>query len=515
MTKRGRMSVTLALVMCLACSMTGCGKKNVAEELQELGDGSSVETLGETGDSSNKAGNNSDKAEKGGDEVMAETGALAKKLGVPEEPLDYTVKMDGGTRQYNVDAEVLVAADQVGVYEEQLLNLTEDKVMAYARNLFDGGNYEQIKPYAACTKDELTLLKSDAEKTASERSYTYVEDEWYDQEKLNELDFYLEHYIEPVEKYEEGKYYNCQYYKAAKMDSDLAGYLLYYSRIMILEGTIGGTPYQLVAYQADPAYGDCVNSYLRLYREGETWSQCSWQPSTGHFTNGDNWSQENICELTEEEAMNTAKDYMDMMGFDNMEVVQKEYLFWQRTPAGSQEDDAYSPETVLDGYSFHMARTYDKVSGMYIPTGWEWLSGDGSSYAEQESYVVNVDSRGIVSVETGTLYENTKTVSEDTELMSFTEIDKKAQTVFEEEIGKLMNDDEEGEEKCQDANRPLIRITNVKLAYANLQYEGKFKLMPVWIYTSLMNNLEYPEIIINAVDGTRVKTNDNIYKCVQ
>lgn len=497
MTKKGRISVALAMVLCLACSMTGCGKKNVSEDLQQLNN-NQEDTESNAGTQSESEGQESDSKEE-------------------TEKLNYTVKMDGGKNEYHVSAEIAVnEAGKAAHYEEQLLNLTEDKVTAYARNLFDGGNYQQVKPYAACDKEELNILKADLEKEKSEAASVYVEDEWYYQEKQQDVDFYLQHYIEPSKQYEEGKYYECQYYEAAKSGGELAGYLLYYSRIMILEGTIGGTPYQLVAYQADPEYGDYVNSYLKLYRVGETWSQHSWQPSTGHQAQSDSWGQENVCELTEEEAVNSAKNYMGMLGFEGMEVVETEYLMWQRTPVETSTPDSYEPQMVLDGYVFHMARSYEGISGLYVPVDWLWLSADGSSYAHQEEYVVNVDSKGVVSVESGPLYENTKAISESAELLPFEEIDKNAKAFFEEEIGRLGNEGENNPEGtvCQQPDRGNIYISSVKLAYASLQYEGKFQLVPVWVYYSTMNELDYPEAIINALNGELVKRNDNVFTCI-
>lgn len=530
MKKKGRSCIAWVLAMCLVCSMTGCSKKNVTDELKELNNEGQAES-GEKGES--------------GEAASALSAALAKKLDIPSDALKYEVRLDGRKTEYKVDAEVEIpATEKVGVYEEQLLDLTEDKVISYAKNLFDGGNYEQKKPYAACTKEELEALKRDAQKAMTEAQNTYVEDKWHWEEKIDELDFYLKHYIEPKENYGAGKYYNCQYYEAAKTDDDLAGYLLYYSRIMILEGAIGGTPYQLVAYQADPEYGDCVNSYLKLYRENETWSQCSWQASTSHFSMSENSMkenpvQENICEFTAEEAANSAKNCMSMMGFENMEIVHTEWLYWQRTPVESQSDDGYIAQIVPDGYSFYMARSCNGISGVYMPMGMEWLSADGSSYAEQEVYVVNVGSEGIVNVECGPLYENTTAISEDAEMLSFDAVNEKAKEAFEEEIGKLAapeeetegdagegaeGDVEEGtkggaegdvEEGCVPVERGVVNIKWVKLAYMNLQYDGKFRLTPVWVFASYTNEMQYPEVIISALDGTRVKENDNVYKCIQ
>lgn len=523
-----RSCIALTLAVCLACSMTGCGKKNVTDELKDLNN-DGQEEVGEKQESE--------------DGVSALSSALAKKLDISADALKYEVRLDGRKTAYNVDAEVVIpAADKVGVYEEQLLDLTEDKVISYAKNLFDGGNYEQKKPYAACTKEELDALKLDVQKEMTEAENTYVEDKWHWEEKINELDFYLKYYIEPKETYTEGKYYNCQYYEAAKTDDNLAGRLLYYSRIMILEGAIGGTPYQLVAYQADPEYGECVNSYLKLYRENETWSQCNWQPTTPHYSMSEEPGQENICEFTEEEAENSAKNCMSMMGFENMEIVHTEWLYWQRSPIESQDDDMYNPQIVADGYSFYMTRSYNGVSGMYIPIGMEWLSADGNSYAEQEFYVVNVSSEGVISVECGPLYENTTVISEDAEMLSFDEVNAKAKEAFEKEIGKLAgseekteadakegaegdveegteSDTEEGaegdvEEGCAPVERGVVYVKWVRLACLNLQYDGKFRLTPVWVFASYMNGMQYPEIIINALDGTRVKENDNVYRCI-
>lgn len=501
--------VALALVVCMACMAAGCGKKGVAGELQEL--------------------NN--------EEETVEN--------IPTDALKYEVRVDGRSTQYKVDAEVVLPkADKVGVYEEQLMNLTEDKVVGYAKTLFDGGSYEQKKPYAACSREELEALKQEVQNAEAGAVYTYVEDKWRWEEKISELDFYLNHYIEPKESYEEGKYYNCQYYEAAKTDDDLAGYLLYYSRIMILEGAIGGTPYQLVAYQADPEYGDCTNSYLKLYRENEIWSQCSWQATTCHYSMSANPGQENVCEISEEEAANSAMNYMGMMGFEDMELVHTEWLYWQRSPIESQSDDMYDAQIVPDGYSFYIARACNGVSGTYMPIGMEWLSGDGSSYAEQDIYKVDVSSEGVISVECGPLYENTGVISEDAEMLSFDDINKKAMEAFEAELGKLAAPEEKKEDAgdegtddagnagdegasedagdaeegdgggCMPVERGVVYIKWVKLNYINLQYNGKFRLTPVWIYASYTNDMQFPEIMINALDGTRVKENDNEYKCI-
>lgn len=505
MKKSGRRYIAVAIAMCLACLATGCGKKSVAEDLQDLGVDSSAEAGGEQGEAGSVSLN----------------GALAKKLGVPEEPLNYEIKTDGSRTQYKVDAEVILSSEEkVGVYEYQMSDLTEDKVMGYARDLFDGGNYEQKKPYAAYTKDELETLKNDVEKEAAEADYTYIEDAWQKDGQIEDLDFYLNKYIEPKEKYEEGKYYNCQYYEAARTDGDLAGYLLYYSRIMILEGTIGGTPYQLVAYQTDPEYGDCVESHMRLYRQDETWSQCSWMATRPHFSSaaGSYSNSDNICEISEEEARNSALNCMGLLGFDNMEIVYTEDLYWQRTPKAEQADaEYYDPKMETDGYVFYLAKAYNGTSGMYMPYGMEWLSTDGSSYAKQEEYVVTVDSKGVLNVECGPVYENTGTVSEDAQLLAFDEIDEKAKEIFEQEIGRLLEaeeDAEEGEGGCV-VDRGVINIKWVRLAYMSLQYEGKFRLTPVWVYASNTNDMEYPEVMINALDKSRVQENTDEYKCIQ
>lgn len=479
MTRRGSIGTALIAAMCMACVLTGCGRQDIAEELKEL------EADSSTG---GKGGN-----------ASGVTSELAKKLGVPTGKLEYTVRMDGVQGEYEVNAEIILPdSDEVNVYEEQLLVLTEDEVKACAENLFDGGIYEQIKPYAAYTEEELKLAISDIEKVMQQEGYTYVEDEWRDEDKWDELDFYLRNYIEPTKKYEEGKFYDNQYYEAAKTDEALQGYPLYYSRIMILEGTIGGMSYQLAACEADSVNGTGVESYLWLSRSEEI---------KGHFYGSTAGGLDNICKLTEEVAGNSAKNYMPAMGFDDMEITKTNNLCWQRTPIKEKDNEQYVADVVADGYSFVMARAYDGLAGMNKGFGCGYLSADGNSYAEQDYYEVCVDSEGVVRVKAGPLYENTKTVSEHMELAAFDKIDKTAREAFWEEIGKAdgPQDDEESV-----AVRGVIQISRVRLAYANLQYNGRFQLTPVWIYSSEIDNDEYPEVIINAIDGSRIYKNDYV-----
>lgn len=492
----------MAMIMIMAaitCAATGCGRKNIAGELDQL-------------DTDNQLG-----------EEVNELDTLAEKLGVPKDGLDYTV--DLGQFRYTVKADVEVSApEKVAVYQEEITQLTEEKVTALAKELFDAGNYEAIKPYAACSLSELEQSRQDIETQAALAQFQYAEEEWIYQDKLADVDFYINHYIEPKTTFEEGKYYDCQYAEAAKTDETLSGFMLYFDRIMILEGKIDGDIYQLVAFQQDAEYGDKTDSFLMLYRADENWRQ-SDSMTNGYYYGEDQAfmrETENKCTYSEEEAGRLAKDVMSRLGFDEMEIVRTEILCFQRTPIENDNAEEYGPELVSDGYVFYLQRTYQGLSGMYIPVGWEWLTTDGVSYAEQECYTVSVSSEGVISLSTGVLYENTEQLTDDVELLSFDQIDKLAQDAIKAKMGIQENTDSENEEDSvteQSAYSGSVAISAVALKYLNLQYDGKFTLMPVWVYCSKgdgtgYSSKLYPQVMINAVDGSIIKENEDVIKCI-
>lgn len=205
---------------------------------------------------------------------------------------------------------------------------------------------------------------------------------------------------------------------------------------------------------------------------------------------------ENLSNL--EVSQKAAEDMLKKLGYENMEVIHTGQLVFV--------DDNKS---WMDGYEFSFARSigtmqigFCEESTVLLPDS----SDNGHEFGVQQEYIhVYVSDNNVYRVKIDNLVEIGDMLSEGEQnsLLSFDKIDSIAREFMENNVllVSYMNVD------FPDSHN----IDSVSLKYLLLPFEeGKYALMPVWIYY-----LEQPDkfidykidiICINAVDGSIIES---------
>lgn len=512
--KRKSSYLAMLLLLSLVLLLCGCEKQNdsMKEDLASL--------------------NASDGS---GDAAEEKSNQLKEQLHIPEE-LQIDALSDNGKKGYQVNCKVDVPINtSPSVYQQKQVSFSKEEIIKKAEKLFDSGKFSYVKPLDCYTLDELN-----EELTQIQNKWENEHEKWedYDWQRRGDLAYCIELFKESrVKEFKEGEFIE---------GSEMA----FYDKIMIMEGEIGGEVYHLLAFTSEG------HNYLRLCKRSHGYSLTDGENYFGYqfklhdfeheLSEGSTGTSsvsvsgggdedihifrslvdekaptqavkrqhgENICSYSEEEAGKLALQYAALLGDTDMAIIKTNWYFDHASVsyvfASDDETSDETDETKPNGYAFYLQRQYGNLSCNESNFWWREATdtdkeraakADPSGIvAEQENYRVEVTNEGVVSIDTiEPWYEVTRTLSDSTSLMDFTDVQELAQGYFEE----LAKDKEADESE----ERDITRIGEVALRYATVLYDGEYTLIPCWFFNESGGNWGGTEtvMVINAIDGSKV-----------
>lgn len=449
---------------------------------------------------------------------------LYNQLGIPEEVVTVPVT-EQGNHAYSVNARVSISDEAVpGIFREEKVLVDIDYINHMADILFDGGEYQQVKPLICYTFDELMTMKAQLLKALEDRdSETFYADKIRYTEVLSLLKGGRD--SAAVSTYQEGSFTKVQ------MD-DEDSVLCMYDEIYLLEGKVSGTVYQLAAYkereqvnvrivQMTEGYpelfpeGNIENGLSRLSSDSEEGASGSESIVAGESRQNympDSKSTRQSYEKTleegslvysKEEAGELACSFMKQFVTEDMEVSYTAFRTGAHADCYALRDLGEKPfhstqgNPSIDGYTFVLQRRIKGLSCTNIETVRTLADNGETSVTEQEYYEVEVSNRGVVNVRfMNPIYQITETMKEAPELMKFSEIQTIMEDVLEEESRFLAEDPYYEDD--------VYLINQISLSYVTVQYDGNYTLLPVWQFLETVDGagIGEPYLIISAVDGS-------------
>ena len=383
--------------------------------------------------------------------------------------LSYTVS-SGGTGEVKVEAEVCSEGyGQVPAYKLKKRDKNDEWIRSYAEKLFDNGEYINVKPYDFCSLEELEAEKQFWEERLmaldeNSNGYSRVDTE------IGYLLYSMEHFSESnYVKYPEGQlvfesdFYSDEdgttsHYEEARLRGEVDG------DVWLLEYHYNVYDYSGQTEMNVPVlYGNCV--------EKMDYISGSYGMESGIY--------KNKCDR--EQAESEAVKLLDRLGFSNMECVKMTEL---------QPNYSSGNANYLDGYCIIYGPSLNGVK-MFSCVG-EGANADGETVAVQPYVSVIVNSEGVCSFCIMEDYVLEGPFSENSQMLSFSQVDDIAHTEFE----KMMEE------------YPLMQydITKVNFEYLCVTYDGlSYAMIPVWTYYHEWINsgdtTMDPVLIVNALDG--------------
>lgn len=204
-------------------------------------------------------------------------------------------------------------------------------------------------------------------------------------------------------------------------------------------------------------------------------------------------SENNLCQMTEEEACKKAETICDELGLANMKAVSVQDLLIRRNMLASD----LSEQSRHNGYYIVLARNVDGVPVDYKSYYGENIYLDTDTTINgypSEKVVIALNDNGLIEM----TYEGCLTVDDmgsSVKLLEFEQI----QEIFRTELEKLL----EETETWRGLSLEYIRIENASNA-------NQYRYIPVWRlssdapYDELDRIPAYYNIFINAMDGSRI-----------
>lgn len=224
--------------------------------------------------------------------------------------------------------------------------------------------------------------------------------------------------------------------------------------------------------------------------------QISEVATTWHQSGFDLSDNENICEMTREEACAKAKELCERFGISDMEVEAAPNLMFTLQPGQSGVDD-YAP--YYDGYYVVLVR---KINGVALEDDIEYYDRkDGGNFNaastektyDKERVIVELNDKGIVAM----TYEGcvtAKEVGNEVKLLSYEQI----QEIFRKELSKL--------EEQWVFRRLYLKYVRV----IDEEKTDQYCYIPAWLLSSeslsdkATASINDGMIWLNAIDGSRI-----------
>lgn len=211
----------------------------------------------------------------------------------------------------------------------------------------------------------------------------------------------------------------------------------------------------------------------------------------------------NLCSMTKEEAIESAKNHLAQLGYADYDVCKTQYLNWMETDEYGNQTDIWT-----DGYFFTLAR---RVNGVTLDIE-NYEIGLSNPYSAKDRYGIEwmflkVNDQGLLFLNDINAYKNHK-LEKNEKLLSYKEAKEKIIALAKKEDA--------------DYHTYLInssfKFEEMKLIYfRSCAKDGGFRLIPVWRlsskYGGLLGNGSITAcIMINAIDGTEINLESEFYE---
>lgn len=211
----------------------------------------------------------------------------------------------------------------------------------------------------------------------------------------------------------------------------------------------------------------------------------------------------NLCSMTQEEAIKSAKAYLVQLGYMDYEVCKTQYLNWIETDGSGNQKDIWT-----DGYFFTFAR---KVNGVTLDIE-QYEIGVSNPYTSEDLYGIEwlfaeVNDQGLLFLNDINAYKDHK-VEKDEKLMSYQEAKDRIVALAKQENADYQ----------VYAKDPRFEFAEMKLMYFRSHVkDGSFRLIPVWRLSSKQGGVFGDGsitacIMINAIDGTEIDLESEFYE---
>lgn len=380
--------------------------------------------------------------------------------------ISYTVTGSGG-RTNVLDADVMAEGyAKAGVYDMELVDVDEAYLRKLAGQLFDGGEYEVVKPYAACTLEELT----------AERDYIQ---QLYGAEGIKEpetlplpINNYIDYYDETeMEEWQEGQFFS---YETDAAYGDVE------RKSVVLRGRIDDRVYQLMYEEFVPGT-EYINTGVLNLRAVCSMHRVFYDMCDADFEQASILYGENVC--SREQAEQTAREIIGKLGFSGMQQVYTSQIIWY------QDEEKYA-----DGYSVIFTPVTDDIQNVFCENSLALLDdeydaymmyNDDNSGSCQEYIEVHVDSAGFLGCNFNVFYEMGERLAEEPVKLSFGQVCTVAEQYMQDNIDSV------------------AYINEIRMGYLTLRYENRYVLAPVWVYLAEGSGVSsFAMFGVNALDGS-------------
>ena len=395
-----------------------------------------------------------------------------------EPPTHLDMTIHGDLSSVYVDADIILPDGyrNCSIVEYKDVVITDEDIKGYAKQLFDADSYFVYMPYSQeereKLKGELADLKSEANDAWEIIAYNKA---------IDQMDDIESYYDSDIDSFEEIKFYPI-YDK------------MYDRRIekCDLLGTIDGERF-LLSFNSDQ-----VNCYMKLTRFKQLGNFAKQDVGANSL---DVQVEGNVCTYSREEALTLAKDYVAMLGFDSMDIIQTNNVrcdYWEGDYfLGNKEPTVRK----VDGYNIYFGRYYENYSMVFTSYkckndfGFATDFGPGNEpiFGEGDEYIrIYIDSDGVSEVEVYNPLKLNQVLSTETNLLSYSKVEE----IIVEQL-----------QEHADGNGDDLRVHEIRLGYELVIDGDKKALVPTWYVfdEDRSHESQYLKNVflrINALDGT-------------
>ncbi|MCM1272045.1 MAG: DUF6034 family protein [Clostridium sp.] len=444
------------MILGMAVLLTGCGKAKQDDIAEELKGNAGIEASAENTEGTER---NTDPDE------------------VPD-TISYVVEGNGNT--VKIDAKVY--ADGYGSVPVFAVKRSEDKdewVAGYAQKIFDGGEYDNIKPYGLQSMEE---IQSELEFYRECAANGYNEAAW----QVDRMEYLLDNYnaSDYVEYPSDKLVYTREYVDREEDNITLKSTVNEAS----LRGYVDGRIWEM--NYADGTYEDLWDGAVVAY-EYAPCLEAHCMEETDYVYGLSDISQtflQNKCSQTDAEKQ--AEEFLEQLGFENMEL-----LHIAQIDRRTEQDDAYT-----DGYLMIYGMEQDGTHLLFAHSAGKTIMDFATHNWAMQPYVeVCVNENGVNGIRIMGNYEKQEMMTGEAVMLTFEQVNEVAKERFTELLNGNMS----------------YTIDTIEFGYAYITYDGfSYAIVPVWCYyTGDRNENRREEIVtINALDGAIISRDIvNIY----
>lgn len=462
--------IVAASIICLMIS--GCGKKNdVSDDFSNI--------QGDTVTSETSVGTDDVTTEEAGQETLQVN--YTKKGATPAAELDVNAVVD--TR----------VPEHVTTMKVKKHKVDDEFLKKLAHDIFDRGEYE-VLPSTGCKVDELNSTIADMKMSLDSKAHEYggafePSDYYW---RLKSLEASLD-MGESVDDSVEGMIKGEHFYEDDGVEGDY--------EICYIKGMIDNKPYILEYELCDYSPND--KGYFD--RECIQIIPMDGQQIRGSYINlndGDKLYAEN--EVDYNSALALAEDCISQLGFDDYALTETFHALCDKDASGvidpfdSMKEDSgvqmNSLETTQNlgknGYRFIFTPGIDGLQVAYLDTaGRSTLEYDAEAMLakawKQPVIQIDIDVTGVRDIKINGIYDFEEALTDNSNLISFSQADKAAQDAFEADYEEYAN------------------VNDIQLKYVIAEYDDESVMIPAWVYYRGGMAGEHQGLFaVNALDGS-------------